>query len=631
MICRLLIICALLIFGGAVCAQTVTSPDVAVKLSLAEKKTVYRIGDPIKLVVDFATDRDGYNVDIIPDGTQPGLDTILLSPETGVTHWVNELADNRVMPRHAFGYQQLTNAPLRVEITLNETLRFDAPGRYLVTVMTRRVSRRSGEQLALSTNPVEFEVQPMTEQEEVKRLSALVDSGRSASTPEIAAAQWLYLTGDPSTREKVRRFLDSQVQRSGPAFQGLFIARNRSLALKLLEAGLQDPSIPVTSDLIFLVTRLKTLLMHGVREKPTEVNWYLEAPEHPRAAEIRTAYIMDLAAGLSRRTGKNQTTTALTILEGLPKDTPTTNPALRDVRNIVVQQFDSLSSFSQERLLREHWELLRDPALIPSLKKMAGSTSNSSRPAAIQRLLELAPDEARSYVLAEIRDPDSFVDPILLGGLSEKTLPEVEAALVDQIRNFSALSNNRDRVRLKVKTALLVRYATENVYQDVMDLYLEVGAKLPNDARAGLLAYLSKHNEEEAIRLVEQALAEVKPGTSPLLLSDIARLHYFESLGTLLKKLLETDDPMKASHAAYVIGLHGPAGGREVLEARLKRWREQWRDRVAEADAQLQGKIERELIFALINARSWNLSPERVKELKMSCLTEFCKQTHRVQ
>ena len=58
----------------------------------------------------------------------------------------------------------------------------------------------------------------------------------------------------------------------------------------------------------------------------------------------------------------------------------------------------------------------------------------------------------------------------------------------------------------------------------------------------------------------------------------------------ILKKLLESDDYSHVSHAAYLIGREGAAGDERVLEARLKRWQEEWGNRVAEADAQHQGK-----------------------------------------
>ena len=244
--------------------------------------------------------------------------------------------------------------------------------------------------------------------------------------------------------------------------------------------------------------------------------------------------------------------------------------------------------------------------------------------------MELAPDEVRSYVLAEIRDPNSVVDPNLLGALSDKTLPEVEATLVEQVRRLSALSQNNDLVFLKQKTALLARYATENVYHEVMKLYREVGAQLPRDGRAGLLAYFAKHNEDEAILLIEQALAEVNAGNS-MLLTEFTRLYYSNEIGALLRKLLESDDPLRASNAAYLLGKHGSASDQRVLEARLNRWRAQWRDKLVEANAQRQAQVERELVYALINGKSWQLSAERLNELKAGCLTQTCKSAVQVQ
>jgi hypothetical protein len=174
----------------------------------------------------------------------------------------------------------------------------------------------------------------------------------------------------------------------------------------------------------------------------------------------------------------------------------------------------------------------------------------------------------------------------------------------------------------------LVRFATASIYRQLMELYQSAGAQLPVDVRAGLLAYFAKHNEREALPLIEQAVAEVKPGQHPQILSDLTELYYSQGIGELLRKLLDAEEVSLASTAAYLIGRYGSASNQPVLEERLKRWREQWRDRIAEADAQHRGQIERELIWALINNKSWKLSPERVRELRMSCMTQLCKQSN---
>lgn len=615
-------------------AQTPTPADVHVKLSFAETKTVYRIGEPIDVVMEFTADREGYVVEYAPERTEPGSDTVIISPETGVTHWVDELYDNRSFPRDWLAMDKLTSIPKHIEITLNDRLRFDSPGRYTIYVRTRRVSpgpdRGQHEPLVLATNSISFELQAMSEADEakeVKRLSELLDGRRDINAVLAVTRLLSYLTGDPSTREKARRFLN---QEQGSDVTGLFIARNRALVLKLIENGMRDPVIPVTETTLFVATRLKTLLTHGVRPKPDVAPGMLEPAESPQFREVREAYVVELAGGLSKRTGNSQITTAITIFTSAEPGSQVDTPGRREARRILIQQFDALPPYTQEGLLQRYWEQMRDPVLVPFLKRMLGPGTNSKigRGTALERLLEIAPDEARSFVIAEIRNPISTVDPKILGKLKDESLPEVDAALLQQIRWGIQSINNRELPFVGFKAALLVRFATESIYHDLMPLYESAAQKLSAETRGGLLAYFAKHNEREAIPLIEEAISELKPGEYPSLLAKITSLYYSESIGTLLKKLLESDEPALASHVAYLIGRHGIAGDEKILEARLKRWREQWSDRLAAAEAQHQGRIEHELIFALIKGNSWKLPPNRVRELHASCMTQFCKQIH---
>ena len=470
----------------------------------------------------------------------------------------------------------------------------------------------------------------------MKRFSDLLNVKRDVRSTQEIAKQFSYLTGDPSTREKVRRFVHPDEQDSGgQMYYGLFIARNRALALKLVEAAMRDPNIPVTSAMLSAAIRLKVLLNYGVSERPVGPPvGILQPGEDPRNREIREGYLEELAAGLAKRTGNSLTTTATTIFTSIPAQSQSEGAGLREARNVLVQRFETLHPFTQEWLLRTYWNQLRDPILIPSLKKLLTATGMGEKnlhETALLRLLEMAPDDVRPYVVAEIRNPDSFLDTETLGKLKDETLPEVDASLLAQIRKLVQSRNNRDLVLVRPKTQLLARFATDSIYRELMQLYQEMGTNLSHDARSGLLAYFLKHNEREAMPLIEQAVADLKPGEYPQVLSDVTALYYSEAIGAFLKKLMERDDAPIASHAAYLIGVHGSAGAEKLLEARLKRWQEQWRDRVAEADAQLQGQIERELIYALIHGKSWKLSPERVRELQTSCLTKMCKESNIVR
>jgi hypothetical protein len=79
------LLCLLVLSATISSAQTSEPTDVHVKLSLAENKSVYRIGEPIKLVMEFTADREGYVIEVLPDTDGPLSDTISVSPEMGVT------------------------------------------------------------------------------------------------------------------------------------------------------------------------------------------------------------------------------------------------------------------------------------------------------------------------------------------------------------------------------------------------------------------------------------------------------------------------------------------------------------------------------------------------------------------
>ena len=637
---RLLTVVFLLTFVALASGQTPAPLGVNVKLSLPEFKSTYRIGEPIKLVMEFTAEREGYTAEILPDRGEAGADTIVISPETGVVHWLDELNDNQSFLRDVISTVSLDTSPKRVEIILNDKVRFDVPGSYTVRVNTRRVTPpfslvRDRRPILLSTNSITFEIQPMSdadEAKEVKRLTDLLDAKRDWRNDDEFTKQLSYLTGDPSTREKVRRFLSPE-ERSGNyranILYGLFSARNRALVLNLIEEGMHDPAVPVNSEILGIAIRLKTLLTRGVTPKEVAaVNAMSPPRETPMNREIREAYLVELAEGLAKRSGQSLATTAMTIVTSLPKDPQSSNPGFREARRIVLQQFDTFDSGRQELLLRTYWDQLRDPALIPSLKKML---AGPVRAEALKRLLEIAPDEKRALVIAEIRNPSSLVDPKILGTLDDEFLAEADAPLLAQMRTFAGSPESPLRLFASYKVALLARYATENIYGELMQLYREAGEKLPTEVRSGLLAYFAKHNEAEALPLIEQARSQQQPNEYPRVIDEVTKHYYSEAIGGLLKKDLESDDPVRASRAAYSIGQHGFAGDEKVLEARLQRWRADWAERATQADAQQQGPIERELIGALISGKSWKLPPERVQELRTSCITKACKESFQPQ
>src|SRR5262249_16287509 len=196
--------------------------EAQVRLSLATKKSVYRTGEPIRLALSFTSDADGYQLNMTTAKPASPVDEILLTPDDGVSHWLDEYSGKlRYAPDH-MSMQKITTTPAVVELTLNDLFRFDRPGKYTVQVKTSRVSRpeRAPEYIHvinLTSNEVSFEVAAMSnaeEEQEVRRLSALLDATKDWKEEAGISEELSYLSGEASTREKARRFITSQGRRS---------------------------------------------------------------------------------------------------------------------------------------------------------------------------------------------------------------------------------------------------------------------------------------------------------------------------------------------------------------------------------------------------------------------------------
>lgn len=637
----------LLILSAGNLTRSQTPPDVHAKLILADSKTTFRIGEPIRLVLEFTADTPGYNVDILPERQQPTFDAISVSPESGVFRWLEEMQRGARYPRDVFSSQKLSTTPTRVELTVNDTVRFDQPGKYKISVTTGRVAAGPAlntvesldappkPPLELTTNEVSVEVRAMSEEEEekeIKRISAVIDTKRDLQTDEFVTRELAFLTGDASTREKVRRFLapDNRGGNYGAnIWYGIYIARNRQLALELLEKALRDVNRPISYSHLSVVSSLRFLLENrGVPFDPKVGNGMTWPASDSQQSEIQNRYLSELALSLNKRKGESLTTSAFTVLTMTMKDVENRAAFIAEARRALIQQFDSLSIFGKDQLLRVYWDDLRDPALVGPLKKLLADNSRLSKGVhrfALERLLDLSRDEARPYFIAQICDQTSLVDLEVLGQLNDKSLPEVDACLLEQLRRLKNPIDNFTRVWLQNKAAVAARFATENIYQEVLELYRGAATSLPYETSAAVLAYLAKQNEAATIPLIEETLTRLEPGQDFNFLPTLTKLYYSDGIGMILKKRLELNDPQAVSTAAYLLGKYGAAEDEAVLQTRLDRWRKEWRDRVAEAEAAQQGVAERELKDALVRGTAWQMSAERKRELQQGCLTRYCK------
>ena len=641
-----------LVFGvGSLFAQNTgdAAGDVKFRIAFADGKTVYRIGEPVKLRLSYSAVQPGYLVETY---YSPRFDDVIVAPTDGVYDWLYRLSrfysyDDVSMP------QRLSESPVKVEITVNDLVRFDKPGKYKIKVVSRRVWAAQKEDsfrrdmIALTSNEIEVEIKEMTEPDEkaeVRRITALMDSAQNLPQHQIYKRDLDYLTGDVSTVEKVRRFLNP------PKFggvtwldtgKGLNIARNKELAIKLLETALRDPNRQINQDVIQKLVTLRILLGDERQPSRAKNSQELWKERETRSKELTDAYYAELLESLPKRDGKSRIFAAYHIFTALPKN-DVSSVAYTTTRAFLLEKFDELEYAAQSELLERFWDKIKTPALIPSLEKILANKEPepnwSNRANAFKRLIELNEKYARPFVIKEICDPDSLMNPEFLINLSDEFLPETDDALLAQITDLGSTEDRRKQLNLQFKLTLTARYATAKIYVELADIYKKHAADWRIEQTAPLLSFLARHNDAETIPLIEAQLSKSGEASGSNVFYYLTKTGFSKGLEKLLQVRLESDEPQTAETAAFYLSKYGSIENKSLIENRYNRWLAKWSKRQAELEnPNANQAVKSEAMFqinfleALVRAEKWKLSEAESSRLKQTCLTEDCRRNFAIK
>src|SRR5271155_4873538 len=619
-----------MIFGALICgvASAQNSGPVRVDLSLAGGKTLYRIGEPIAINLEFTASEAGFSLNGTTTDPASPVDTLVLSPTTGVFPWLDDQArGRRYGPDYASIATLEVNKPAMVGLTVNGVYRFDEPGHYKVHVVTNRVS--SGDLLhsqllgPLTSNEVEFDVVAMSDADEAARAAALEKEIREATNMQQAqsfAEELDWLTGDASTRVKLSLYLRPKTfYPFGVAVtRGLWMARNRGMVVAELERALADPTDPLSSDSSLLETTVALKARMAVPFDPAEPGKALPT-EH-----IESEYLHQMAATLSQRKGGPLVTAAQTVFTRLAQRKETSGNDFAAAREVLITHFARVNEYSVDWLLNSYGTYLQDPRIVPALESILQTQKDpvlSGERAAVEaQMIKLAPQNVRSFVVGEVcADYRVRLKPIQDAPFD--VLPETDECLKEQIH---AASENvkHGGVDLQLKTALAARFATNAIYDDFLSLYEKSSANWDGQARGGMIAYLMRWDSSRALPLLEAALPLSAEQLEPNISFALFRAYYSNGLDAFLRMRLATGPPEQAGMAAFEMSQNGPAEDRDILRQRLDRWRMQWSGKdIPEAE----GKLEGELVRAVILGKEWQMPETPASALRESCLSSVCR------
>src|SRR5438552_2506850 len=621
----------LILILGLLCCKAASAQaagPVRVEVSLEGGKTTYRIGEPILLGLAFTATEPGFSLNTTTTEPASPVDTLILSPPTGVFPWLDDQArGSRYSPDYAGISSLEVNKPETVVLSLDSVYRFDSPGHYKVHVVTHRVGAgdlRNRQPLgALTSNEVEFNVETMSDAEDAARAAILEEQIRQAGDRRQAqslADELDWLTGDASTRVKLSRFLHPKTfyPFAVNVTRGLWVARNRDLVVAELERALSDPAQPLSpsSQLFSTAVALKARL---------EVPYDPAAPGKPLPTEqIESQYLKRIAATLPQRTGEPLVTAALTLFIQLAQRKETAGPDFGAAREVLVTHFAEVNEYNVDWLLNTYGSCLQDTRIVPALENILETQSKpimvGERAAVFAQLIKLAPQDVKPFLIKEVCATHSVrLDAIRNAPFD--TLPETDECLKDQIHAASANAQQR-RQDLQQKTSFAARFATNAIYDDLLSLYETSGTDWDGQARAGILAYFMRWDAKRALPLLEAALPLNAEFFDPNISFALFRSYYSSGLDAFLRTRLLAAPPAQAGEAAFRLSQHGPAEDQDILRQRLDHWRCQW---LGKDVPQTEGKLEVELVQAVIGGKEWQMSDAEASALRESCISPLCK------
>jgi hypothetical protein len=609
-------------------ASAPSGAPVHVELSLAEGKTVYRIGEPIRVSLAFTASEAGFSLNETTTEPASPIDTLFLSPMTGVFPWLDDQArGHRYGPDYASLMDLEVNKPTTVGLTLNGVYRFDQPGHYKVHVVTNRVSRGDLQhsQLVgpLTSNEVEFDVVAMADADEAARAAALEKQIREATNMQQAqslAEELGWLTGDASTRAKISLYLHPKefYPFGVNVTWGLWMARNRGLVVAELDRAIADPtdSLSASASLVDTTAALKARL--AVPFDPAEPGKALPTDQ------IESEYLHQIVATLSRRKGDSLVTAALTVFTRLAQRKETSGNDFAAAREVLITHFAQVNEYSVDWLLNGYGTYLQDPRMVPALESILQTQKdpimNGERAAVEAQMIKLAPQNVRSFVIEEVcANYRVMLKPIQDAPFD--VLPETDECLKKQIQ---AASENvkHGGVDLQMKTALAARFATNAIYDDLLSLYKRSSADWDGQARGGMLAYFMRWDASRGLPLLEAALPIGAEQLEPNISFALFRAYYSTGLDAFLRVRLASAPPEQAGMAAFEMSQNGPAEDQDILRQRLDRWRTQWSGKEIPG---AEGKLEGELVQAVIEGKEWKLAEAPASVLRESCLSSVCR------
>lgn len=622
-------------------------PKIAFKVSVIGERKEFHIGEIIPIKLSFSSRiKNRYQLDeaSYDRSGRMNCEHFKITPADGA---IDPLADYFAPDSVHIGgglrnYSVLTNKPWTIQLHLNEWVRFTKPGQYKLTVSSDRVeildrsSRYGSSPVSAVANEITLKIVPSDTAWQRQVLNDVVaklnapepvqlktQKHGDPDAPRRELAETLRFLGSAdAARESVQQLRHGDSLLNHSCFFGIIASPEPAAAREALVQALADPDFPITDTFLNVLNSVEETAETG------ESKWKEKEQKAMAKAVEALPNKRDAAAGVTLNTIVDAAWSRIGV-------SPLSPDTERKLIKQLISIFDQLSIEQQVGLLDYRWNHIKDPALLPVLKKLLEVDLENVSPEnsfdagripglALARWFELDPASARPVVLQEITRPLPRFGAGELGLLPEETLPVLDQALAD---NFTALAD--DSWAMHNLASLIARYATGAALPQILGKLDHHSGNWDCSSQSRILAYVFRVDPTAAKPRIEKIIAtRRKAGIGCLrsIFTDIAEVYYAPALEELAIRALDDSDPTIAADAARMLGKFGSPSCEAPLWRAYERWSKRWAGRERELniplaadvddDRSLQLRFGDALFEALAAGKAWISDEAKLRRLK---------------
>ncbi len=622
------------------CTEIPNPPgDASLRLLLKNGQSVFHEGEIIALTAEYsAVSSDKYvlnNRNYDRSGRLSGAENFCIEPERGtdpLDDYFHSL--QAIMGGGLFSEQDPARHPLTMDLELNEWKSLPS-GSYRLTIIGNRLGLGQerdatswhNTNIPLQSNTVEFEVEPADSDWQASQLRSatrILDSPDAKTEEKKHAARMLrFLDSEASTRELARRYGAVDDPFEWEFKFGLFSTPHRELAVQAMKAELSNPEHPVTREYISTLVALEMLVDPKWRlpayDSSRQEEWHRANDAHYAEVERRVNEYMQQASHGPHNAAAQAATASEMLLSGLPLSREEKTRWCQ----VLLSNWSTLPIEKQNELIEYRWAEVGGPEWLPVLEQIVSGPANpnramneANREAALLRLWQVAPEEARPLMIQEMAKPQGDIRISVLGQLPEHSFPQFEAGWLDAIRR-----GGTDDVVFQ----LIDRYGSENILPVVQSIYEPHGGEWACVPQTAMLRYFLRVKPDYGVKELTAALALRKPtGCYRTQLSEVREYVRMPQVEKLAIQQLDDPQPSVASDAAQALQHYGSAAAENTLWARLEKFHLQWKDKPDEllhprpnmTIFDSESALEPALVQGILLGQAWFADTATIRRLK---------------